>query len=211
MWIHPRGGTLDYAGSQFMKTIWKVVTMSTTEAFQLDLAAAGTYENRFVPAMFTEWAEVLVAESGVASGQRVLDVACGTGIVARRAAEITGASSVTGVDINEAMLAVAARLRPDITWLRGDAAALPFPDAQFDAVLCQMALMFFPDPLAAVREMGRVASDGGTIAAAVPSLLEDQPAYGPFVDLVARHAGAEAMGQVHLRGVAGLLRDSWVG
>lgn len=167
--------------------------MSTSEAFQLDLAAAEAYEKRFVPAMFAEWAEVLVAEAGVAPGQRILDVACGTGIAARRAAEIAGASSVTGVDINEAILTIAARVHPGITWLRGDAAALPFPDAEFDSVLCQMALMFFSDPLAAVREMRRVTSDGGTIAVAVPAQLEDQPAYGPFLDLAGRHAGAEAM------------------
>lgn len=143
--------------------------------------------------MFAEWAEVLVAEANVAPGQKILDVACGTGIVARRAAEIAGAPSVTGVDINAAMLTVAARVRPDITWLPGDAAALPFPDAEFDTVLCQMALMFFPDPLAAVREMRRVASDGGTVAAVVPAQLEDQPAYGPFAELVGRHAGADAV------------------
>lgn len=165
----------------------------TSETFELELAAAETYEERFVPAIFAEWAQLLVAEAGVAPGQRILDVACGTGIAARGAAEIAGASAVTGVDINEAMLTVAARVRPDITWLLGDAAALPLPDEDFDTVLCQMGLMFFPDAAAALREMGRVAAVGGTIAAAVPGRLEDQPAYGPFVELVARHAGAEAM------------------
>lgn len=167
--------------------------MSTSETFQLDLAAAETYEARFVPAMFAEWAEVLIAEAGVAAGQRVLDVACGTGIVARRAADIVGVSSVTGVDLSEAMLAVAARVQPGITWLPGDAAALPLADADYDTVFCQMALMYFPDPLAALREMGRVVSDDGTIGVAVPASLDDQPAYGPFVDLVGRHAGTEAM------------------
>jgi ubiquinone/menaquinone biosynthesis C-methylase UbiE len=171
----------------------KEIAVTTSEAFQLDLAAAEAYEERFVPAMFAEWAELLVAEAGVEPGQRVLDVACGTGIAARRAADIVGASSVTGLDINEAMLTVAARVRPDITWLPGDAAALPFSDMEFDAVLCQMALMFFPDPLAAVREMRRVVSDGGTITAAVPAQLEEQPAYGPFVELVGRRAGTDAL------------------
>lgn len=148
----------------------------TSETFELELAAAETYEERFVPAIFAEWAQLLVAEAGVAPGQRILDVACGTGIAARGAAEIAGASAVTGVDINEAMLTVAARVRPDITWLLGDAAALPLPDEDFDTVLCQMGLMFFPDAAAALREMGRVAAVGGTIAAAVPGRLEDQPA-----------------------------------
>src|SRR5262249_8666964 len=60
------------------------------------------------------------------------------------------------------------------------------------AVLCQMALMFFPDPAAAVREMGRVVTETGTIAMAVPSSIEAQPAYGPFVEMAAGHAGPDA-------------------
>ncbi|WP_258803810.1 class I SAM-dependent methyltransferase [Pseudarthrobacter sp. NS4] len=167
--------------------------MTTSEAFHLDLAAAEVYEKRFVPAVFAEWADVLVDEAPVASGQRVLDVGCGTGIAARRAADIAGPSYVTGLDINEAMLTVAARTAPGITWVQGDAGTLPFADGEFDVVLCQMALMFFPDPLAAVREMRRVTSAGGTIASVVPARLEDQPAYGAFVKLVGRHAGTQAM------------------
>lgn len=170
-----------------------MITVTTSEAFQLDLAAAEVYEKRFVPAMFAEWADVLVKEAAVAPGQRILDVACGTGIAARRAADIAGPSSVTGLDINEAMLTVAARTDPGITWVQGDAGALPFADGEFDVVLCQMALMFFPDPLAAVREMPRVTSEGGTIASVVPARLEDQPAYGAFVNLVGRDAGVQAM------------------
>ncbi|EMY33817.1 type 11 methyltransferase [Arthrobacter crystallopoietes BAB-32] len=166
--------------------------MTAQETFQLEMASAEAYEARFVPAMFAEWARELVAAAGVAPGQRVLDVACGTGIVARTAAEIVGPAAVTGVDINAAMLAVASRVRPEITWLPGDAAALPVPDEAFDLVLCQMALMFFPDPGAALREMARAAANGGTVGVVVPGRLEDQPAYGPFVDLVARHAGRDA-------------------
>jgi len=157
------------------------------------MAAAEAYEQRFVPAMFAEWAEELVAAAGVAPGQRILDVACGTGIAARTSAEIAGAENVTGVDINSAMLAVASRVRPDISWRQGDAAALPVPDGAFDTVLCQMSLMFFPDPVAALREMRRVAVDGGTVAIAVPGQLAEQPGYGPFVELVSRYAGPAAM------------------
>ncbi|NMR28254.1 methyltransferase domain-containing protein [Crystallibacter degradans] len=167
--------------------------MASTESFQLEEAAAEAYEAKFVPAMFAEWAQQLVAAVGVSPGQRILDVACGTGIVARTAAEIAGAGAVTGVDINPAMLAVAARVRPEISWVQGDAAALPVQDGTFDVVLCQMALMFFPDAVAALREMCRAAVDGGTVAVAVPGRLEDQPGYGPFVELVSRHAGSGAM------------------
>ncbi|AUI51765.1 class I SAM-dependent methyltransferase [Arthrobacter crystallopoietes] len=167
--------------------------MAHTESFQLEEAAAEAYEAKFVPAMFTEWAQRMVTVAGVSPGQRILDVACGTGIVARTAAEIAGAEAVTGVDINPAMLAVAARVRPEISWLQGDAAALPVPEGAFDVVLCQMALMFFPDAVAALREMCRAAVDGGTVAVAVPGRLADQPGYGPFVELVSRHADSGAM------------------
>jgi SAM-dependent methyltransferase len=122
----------------------------------------------------------------------VLDVACGTGIVARTAADRTGAAGVVGVDLNEAMLTVARRVRPDLDWRQGDVEALPLPDESFEVVLCQMALMFFPDRAKALREMSRVATHGGTVAVLVPADLADQPAYGPLVDVIARHAGADA-------------------
>src|SRR5262245_23631955 len=115
----------------------------STETFQLPLEAAEAYEAMFVPAFFAQWAPLTCAAAGVASGQDVLDVACGTGIVARTAAEVVGpAGSVVGVDLNESMLVVARRIRPDLDWRQGDAGRLPVADASFDAVLCQMALMF---------------------------------------------------------------------
>lgn len=167
---------------------------SSPETFQISLETAETYESRFVPALLAEWAPHLVAMADVTRGHDVLDVACGTGIVARTAADRVGTGDrVTGVDLNEPMLTVARRVRPDITWRRADAAALPFDDGTFDAVLCQMALMFFPDPVAALREMGRVASPDGTVALVVPSSLSSQPAYGPFVEMAARHAGPDAV------------------
>jgi SAM-dependent methyltransferase len=168
--------------------------MQNTETFQLSVAAAEAYEARFVPALFAEWAPQLVELAGVAPGQAVLDVACGTGIVARTVADtLRGTGRVVGLDLNEAMLAVARRVRPDIEWRQGDAATLPFPDESFDTVLCQMALMFFPDRLKVVGEMRRVVRAGGTVAVVVPGRLSSQPAYGPFVALAARHAGPEAV------------------
>jgi SAM-dependent methyltransferase len=123
----------------------------------------------------------------------VLDVACGTGIVARTAADLQrGRGRVVGLDLNEAMLAVARRLRPDLEWRQGDAARLPFPDGAFDIVVCQMALMFFPDRLQALREMARAVGAAGTVALVVPGRLDSQPAYGPFVELAVRHAGPDA-------------------
>jgi len=165
-----------------------------TETFQIPLEAAEMYEAKFVPALFAEWAPRLSEAAAVKRGDAVLDVACGTGIVARTAADIVGSDGrVVGLDLNEAMLAVAERVRPDLEWRQGDVARLPFADGEFDAVLCQMALMFFPDRARALREMSRVVTPNGTVAVCVPASLDAQPAYGPFVEMAARHAGPEAV------------------
>lgn len=148
----------------------------------------------FVPAFFAQWAPVLCKAAGVGSGQRLLDVACGTGIVACTAAGlIAPGGEVVGLDLNEARLTVARRVRPDIEFHQGNATALPFSDGSFDVVLCQLALMFFPDRRQALAEMGRVATAGGTVAVVVPGRLDAQAAFAPFVDMAARHAGTEAM------------------
>jgi SAM-dependent methyltransferase len=164
------------------------------ESFQLTLEAAEAYESKFVPALFGEWAPHLVDAARVAPGHSVLDVACGTGVVAREVANrLGGNGEVVGVDVNEAMLTVARRLRPDIDWRTGDVADLPFPDGSFDVVLCQAALMFFRDRAAALREMARVAAADGTVVFHVWASLDDQPAYRRLVDVAARHAGPDAV------------------
>ena len=164
------------------------------ETFQIPLEAAELYEAKFVPSLFAEWAPRLTEIAAVEPGDAVLDVACGTGIVARTAAGIVGSDGrVVGVDLNEAMLTVAARVRPDLEWRQGDVARLDFGDGDFDVVLCQMALMFFPDRARALGEMRRVVSPNGTVAVCVPASLDDQPAYRPLVEMIARHAGPEAI------------------
>lgn len=165
----------------------------SNETFEVPLAAAEVYESQFVPAIFAEWAGLLVGATAVQPRQSVLDVACGTGIVARRVADVVGPeATVVGLDINPAMLTVAKRIRPEIEWREGDAGALPFPDAGFDVVLCQMALMFFPDRLNALAEMARVVTDDGTVGLAVPAAITEQPAYGRLVDIVTAEAGESA-------------------
>ncbi|HET9309868.1 MAG TPA: methyltransferase domain-containing protein [Actinomycetota bacterium] len=103
--------------------------ISATETFQISIERAEAYEAQLVPALFEEWAGRLVVATGVSPGHRVLDVACGTGIVARTAAgPVGGGGNVVGLDLNEEMLTVARRVRPDLEWRQGDAARLPFPD-----------------------------------------------------------------------------------
>src|SRR5262249_9172587 len=96
------------------------------ESFQIPIEAAELYESAFVPGFFAQGAPVLWAAACVGEGATVLDVACGTGIVARTAAGMVGPDgAVVGLDLNEAMLTVARRVAPDLEWRHGDAAALP--------------------------------------------------------------------------------------
>jgi ubiquinone/menaquinone biosynthesis C-methylase UbiE len=171
----------------------RMSTMESRESFQITLQIAEFYEEAFVPAFFAQWAPILCRAAGVAAGHRVLDVGCGTGIVTRTAADrVAPHGRAVGVDVNEAMLTVARRVRRDIEFRQADAARLPFPDESFDTALSQMALMFFPDRAAAVQEMARVTVPGGTVAVLVPGALAHQQAFARFSDLVVRHAGEEA-------------------
>jgi SAM-dependent methyltransferase len=134
-----------------------------------------------------------VAAAGIRRGHRVLDVACGTGVLSRAAAATVGPDGgVTALDLDPGMLGVAARLAPGISWHRGSAEQLPFPDATFDAVVSQFGLMFFPDRPRTLREMWRVLRPGGRMAVAVWASLEETPAYAAEVELVERLAGVPA-------------------
>lgn len=142
---------------------------------------AEIYDAQFVPALFTQWGPVVAAEAGVREGDRVLDVACGTGALSLAAAGIVGPSgSVVGLDANPEMLAVARRKPVQIEWLEGMAEALPLPDSSFDAVVSQFGLMFFEDKPQALREMVRVLNPGSRLAVAVCDAVENSPGYGAF-------------------------------
>jgi SAM-dependent methyltransferase len=136
-------------------------------------SAPESYERYFVPAIGGPLAHDLIAEAALRAGERVLDVACGTGLVARLAAERVGPTgSVAALDVNAAMLDVArtasATTTPPIRWYESTAESMPLPDGAFDAVLCQLGLQFVADKSAALREMHRVAAKGGRVLATVP-------------------------------------------
>ncbi|TIR15733.1 MAG: methyltransferase domain-containing protein [Mesorhizobium sp.] len=173
---------------------------------------AEMYERWLVGPLFRPWAEVTFEEVKLSPGQRVLDIACGTGIVARVARERLGAAGyVVGIDINADMLAVARTVAPDIDWRVGNAGALPVLEGeQFDVIVCQQGLQFFPDKPAAAAQMRRAMEQGGRLAVATWRSDEEIPFFrelrrvaerllGPIADL--RHSfGNAALIEALLRG-----------
>ncbi len=152
---------------------------------------AEVYEAEFVPALFRPFAATVLDAAAVEQGQRVLDVACGTGVLARAAAQRVGArGAVSGLDANPDMLAVARRLEPSIDWIDGRAEALPLADGSVDAVVSQFGLMFFNDRVAALCEMQRVLRPGGRLAVAVCDTVERSPGYGALAALLQALFGA---------------------
>jgi ubiquinone/menaquinone biosynthesis C-methylase UbiE len=164
--------------------------MNDTAQGQVTGNAAEIYEAFFLPALFREWAPRVAEAARLAPGDKVLDVACGTGVLANEAARRVGpGGSVAGLDRNEGMLAVARRKAAGIDWRQGLAEKLPFADGSFDAVVSQFGLMFFEDRVAALKEMGRVLRPGGRLAVAVWDALDRSPGYAAMAALLQRLFG----------------------
>ncbi|MFC0528809.1 methyltransferase domain-containing protein [Phytohabitans kaempferiae] len=156
---------------------------------------AAAYERNLVPAFFAGCAERLLDFAEVRPGERILDVACGTGIVARLAAGRVGAEgTVTGTDVDEGMLAVAAAAEAPgpVEWRRADLTALPFEDGSYDLVTCQQGLQFVADRPGALREMRRVLVPDGRLAVAVWRAIDVNPAFVAVADVLDRYAGTGA-------------------
>ncbi len=148
------------------------------------VSPAKIYQDHFVPALFGQWGTRLVSQVQVRPGMRILDVGCGTGVLALAAADVTGDSNTSAVDINEDMLQIARQLRGDIDWRCAPAEALPFQDTSFDAVLSQFALMFFNPQTVALKEMWRVVKPGGTLGVTVCDTVHRSPGYAVFAELL---------------------------
>lgn len=173
-----------------------------------EIEAAAGYEDLLVPALFRQWTAAVLDAAEIQPGHRVLDVACGTGVLAREAAERVGSSGrVAGVDPDRHMLTVAERLAPTLEWRQGTAESLPYPDRSFDAVVSQFGLMFFADRRKALQEMLRVLTPQGRLAVAVWDSLENVPAYATEVALLDRVAGAKAADAVRAPFVLGARKD----
>lgn len=163
--------------------------------------AAQLYQSFFVPVIATPVSRELLRSAALGAGMRVLDVACGTGVVTRAAAEQVGQTgSVTGIDVASDMIAVAKTIPAagaPITWQEADAASLPLPDEFYDVGLCQMGLMFMEDRAGVLGELHRVLTPGGRVVINTPGRIQPlfeameqaivdnlDPALGAFVSAV---------------------------
>lgn len=153
---------------------------------------AESYHNFLGPALFAPWAKLLIERAAPRPGERVLDLACGTGIVTRQVAPLVGtAGKVVGVDINPDMLAVA-RSGPEvpgasIEWVQGDACKLDLPAGSFDLVLCQQGFQFFPDGVGAARCVRNALAPGGRAVIAVWQSLDRHEVMKALFTAEARH------------------------
>jgi ubiquinone/menaquinone biosynthesis C-methylase UbiE len=161
-------------------------------------SAPENYERFFVPVIAAPLATELVDVAKLSQGERVLDVACGTGVVARLAAERVGdTGTVAGIDLNPGMLEVARSVTPSsmvIDWHQSSAEAMPLPNEAFDVVLCQMGLQFVPDKPAALREMQRVLVPGGRL---IINVVGPKPrVFAILAEALAHHIKPETSGFV---------------
>ena len=149
------------------------------------------YEQWLVGPLFRPWADLTLDELNLASGDRLLDIACGTGIVARTARERWGdGTSIVGIDISPDMLAVARRAAPDIDWRQGNAAALPLQDGeQFGVIVCQQGLQFFPDKPAAAAQMRLAAAPRARVAVSTWRSDDEIPFFRELRRIAESHLG----------------------
>jgi ubiquinone/menaquinone biosynthesis C-methylase UbiE len=158
---------------------------------KLDTSAAEAYEAVLVPPVFRPWADLMVREAGVSEGARALDVACGTGIVARCAARLCGArGQSTGIDIEPAMIevarAISIREGQHVEYHCAPATDLPFEPAAFDAAFCLQGLQYFADKAQALAELHRVMRPSGTLVLATWTGMEENAGHWAMIGALER-------------------------
>src|SRR5262245_37262646 len=168
--------------------------------WQLEGNAPLAYDTHIVDVFLQDSSGRVVDVAAIKTGDRVLDVACGTGVVTRLAANMVGsAGQLVGFDLNPGMLARARASRETVAaieWRVGSVTDMPFTDATFDCVTCQHGLQFIPDKAAALSEMHRVLADRGRIAISVWRSIEHCPWQAAIADAVERNVGSEQAAQI---------------
>jgi ubiquinone/menaquinone biosynthesis C-methylase UbiE len=171
--------------------------MENTSNWPLHGTAPETYERYIVPAWMGAWTETLIERARIASGERVLDVACGTGIVARKAAQLVGPrGNVMGFDADRNMLLAASEFANNeglssIKWHFGDAACIPVKTERCDVVLCQQGLQFFPEKQKSLKEMFRVLVPGGRLVLSIWRSIDRCPFLAVLADIIGSYIGSE--------------------
>jgi len=171
--------------------------MNVRHQYSLTGSAPERYERNMVPAIFEPFAKGLLEFANLHEGELVLDVACGTGIVARVAwSQVAPSGRVIGLDVNVAMLDVArstsAGAQAPIEWQEGDVASMPLADGEFDVVFCQHGLQYVPDRHAALKEMHRVLRAAGRLVLSVWRPVQYNPGHAVFADVLERHVSEAA-------------------
>jgi ubiquinone/menaquinone biosynthesis C-methylase UbiE len=164
--------------------------MATAEQSLFTSSLPELYERFLVEPLFRPFAQELLDRTALAPNERLLDLACGTGIVARLAQHTLGDRGLVGVDASPAMLAVARSVAPAIDWRQADAARLPLAaDETFEVVTCHQGLQFFPDKPSAMREARRVLVPGGRLAIGTWLPVDDVPLIRDLQRVAERHLG----------------------
>src|SRR5215475_5146704 len=173
---------------------------SGAPGWQLEGNAPLAFDTYIADVFLQDYSRRLVEVAGIKPGDRVLDVACGTGVVTRLVAnKIGSAGQVVGLDLNAGMLARArasAETTAAIEWRLGSATDMPFADATFDCILCQHGLQFIPDKAAAMSEMHRVLADRGRTVISVWHSIEHCPWQAAIADAIDRNVGSEQAAQI---------------
>ena len=173
---------------------------SGVPGWQLEGNAPLAYDTHIVDVFLQDYSRRLVEVAAIKPGDRVLDVACGTGVVTRLVAnKIGSAGQVVGFDLNAGMLGRArasGETAAAIEWRLGNATDMPFADATFDCVMCQHGLQFIPNKAAAVSEMHRVLADRGRIVISVWRSIEHCPWQAAIAGAVERNMGIEHAAQI---------------
>ena len=171
--------------------------MALSNQYEISGSAAEIYHQYMVPAIFRPFAIDLIEFAELQSGERVLDVACGTGVVTRLAsAKVGGSGKVIGLDSNPAMLEVARTIATEnesaIEWIEAKASEITLLDAGVDVVICQHGLQYFPDRPAALSEMHRVLSQGGRLVLNIWRPVRYNPGHAVFAEVLEKRVSAEA-------------------
>jgi len=184
--------------------------MSDTNGWGVTGSTAEIYEAVFVPSVMAQWVPRMIALGNPQGGEHVLDAACGTGVLTKAAAKSVGPDGcAVGLDLSPGMLAVARASRPDpsnaalIEWREGDVNALPFEADSFDIVFCAFGLMFFPDRVAALKEMRRVLKPDGCLVLSVWGSISKCPGQLAMKTSWEHHLGPEVGARISRQHILG--------